>query len=352
MENDDILREIHKLKEVNLNVQNHLADLEAKVLKSNQKKNRSYKKNENYRFNFQDSDGVRINKPFKFEKSVNKALESNTDVFDLQKFEIIEELYQRSRKHLNNFQKKCDNLLNQVNSHKSDNSKKNDHLYHHYLNNFLSEDDLKSQSHKKHHHKHKSLYQSNSTNHHKSTSKNRRINDFENKIYGNFNFAKEPQRNINYNHNTPGQSYKNNIDFYKKYTLNANNDTTSEFEANSSISSLIESNEYEKSDLFTPDTSESIDNYEDLNFHKNLYFNSQNFHNNFQVNNNIPFQYQYRNDINQKIYDLRRKQKDLLDQYDTSIISSISSTSSSSSDWSMVSAISSSLSTESLFPNY
>ena len=79
MENDDILKEILKLKEANLSVQNHLADLEAKILRSN---NHSMKNRENYKFNLQDSNNAPFNNQFKLEKSSRNTLGSNTDFFD------------------------------------------------------------------------------------------------------------------------------------------------------------------------------------------------------------------------------------------------------------------------------
>lgn len=366
MENDDILKEILKLKEANLSVQNHLADLEAKILRSN---NHSTKNRESYKFNLQDSSNAPFNNQFKLEKSSRNTLGSNTDFFDIKKFELIEELYQRSRKHLDTFQKKCDNLLNQANSPKiNDKSiKKNDQLYHAYLNRYLDEDNIKNQSKNRkkhrhhHHHKTKSLYHTNSSDNNipsKYISRNAKINDFDNKFYGDFNLPKEPINNYNINLKKP--NYKNNIEFYKKCTLNiSDTDITSSLKSNLSDTSLIDSHEYEQTSLLTPNTSDTIDESDISSLDHNNYVNKQ-YLNNIQGNVPFPYQFQYKfynPQPNPRFYNPQPNQKDFSNRYQNkkysfSNSSSSLSSSSSSSDWSMVSAISSSSSTKSSLSKY
>lgn len=385
MNNDDILNEIRKLKEDNLRVQNHLAELEAKILNGNQNNTYFSKKSENRNYISKESNNSQFYKPFKSEKYHEKTLESNTDVFDLQKFEIIDELYKRSRKHLKNFQKKCDTLLTQANTNakvaKGKSNQKNDYLYNLYLNNFLDEESYfknKSNSKGDYFSDNPTVHQKESRHvhkHSKHTSRNTKFDDYSDKSYAVLGLTKRRRResinNFEYQKKPKNQNYRQNIDFYRKYKLNSNDsESVSSLKSHSFDSPSSRKKNYDKNELFSPNTTDSIDDSDDIHFLGNVYLNPQDFNNNIQMNafnsiqpntfnniqpntfNNIqpdafnnPYQYQYMPQINQGFPNLQQTQNIFSDK----LSDNSKNSNTSLSKYSATSTITSSLNSDSSY---
>lgn len=312
MLNDDILTEIQKLKEISNWTKNKISDIEMKLSKENRNNINQNHQNENHCFNINEFDHTHLKTKNIDEINIH-SLESQNSLSNNKDMELIEGLYDRSRKHLEIFQKKCDDLLNSRNSNKIEkkSKKKNDQLYQIYLDYYLDENNLSDK--KKNH----------LSNPNKNNRSAKNPNTFSNPQYplnhilsdninyrssNNFNFMKGCEYGHNFNqYNMYGKPYAdcnniNNIDFYKKCTSDTN---ISDSSCESDSFSQTSKKKYDQGSLVTSNTSTAFDNSynsdysndsndsndsdntDNSTFLKSLYLNGQKVYS----NNNIPFHY-------------------------------------------------------------